>query len=52
MNAGSESRKEAVRRKMEDLNTAKTKVTIGQWNVRTMYETGKVGTSNSRDEEI
>ncbi|XP_005091913.1 craniofacial development protein 2-like [Aplysia californica] len=42
MNAGSESRKEAVCRKMEDLNTAKTKVIIGLWNVRTMYETGEL----------
>ncbi|XP_005112107.1 craniofacial development protein 2-like [Aplysia californica] len=42
MNAGNESRQEAVCRKMEDLNTAKTKVIIGQWNVRTMYEAGKL----------
>ncbi|XP_005113130.1 indoleamine 2,3-dioxygenase 2 [Aplysia californica] len=42
MNAGSESRKEDICRKMEGLNTAKTKVITGLWNVRTMYETGKL----------
>ncbi|RUS75817.1 hypothetical protein EGW08_016409 [Elysia chlorotica] len=41
MNGSGESREEATGRKMEVLNT-KTKTRIGFWNVRTMYETGKL----------
>ena len=41
MNGSSESRKEATDRKIEVLS-AKTKTRIGFWNVRTMYETGKL----------
>ena len=41
MNVNGESRKETNDRKMEVLNT-KTKTRIGFWNVRTMYETGKL----------
>ena len=41
MNGSSESRKEAKDRKMEVLS-AKTKTRIEFWNVRTMYETGKL----------
>ena len=41
MNDSGESRKEATDRKMEVLS-AKTKTRIGFWNVRTMYETGKL----------
>ena len=41
MNAIGESRKEASGRKVEVLN-AKLKTKIGFWNVRTMYDTGKL----------
>ena len=41
MNGSSENQKEATDRKMEVLS-AKTKSRIGFWNVRTMYETGKL----------
>ena len=41
MNVSGESRKETNDRKMEVLS-AKTKTRIGFWNVRTMFETGKL----------
>ena len=41
MNVNGESRKEATGRKVELLN-AKHKTRIGFWNVRTMYDTGKL----------
>ena len=41
MNDSGESRKEATDRKREFLS-AKTKTRIGFWNVRTMYEAGKL----------
>ena len=41
MNVSGESRKETNDRKMEVLS-AKTKTNIGFWNVRTMYEAGKL----------
>ena len=41
MNGSSESRKEATDRKMEVLSP-KTKTRLGFWNVRTIYETGKL----------
>ncbi|GFS14130.1 craniofacial development protein 2-like [Elysia marginata] len=41
MNDNGESRKEAIGRTKEVLN-AKTKTRIGFWNVRTMFETGKL----------
>ena len=41
MNGGGESRKEAIDRKVEVMN-AKCKTRIGFWNVRTMYEGGKL----------
>lgn len=41
MNGSGENRKEVTDRKMEVLGT-KTKTRIGFWNVRTMYETGKL----------
>ncbi|GFR69384.1 craniofacial development protein 2 [Elysia marginata] len=41
MNGNGESRKEAIGRTKEVLN-AKTKTRIGFWNVRTMFETGKL----------
>ena len=41
MNVSGESRKEATDRKMEALNV-KCKTRIGFWNVRTMYDTGKL----------
>jgi len=41
MNGSGESRKEATDRKMEVLS-AKNKTKIGFWNVRTMFETGKL----------
>ena len=41
MNDSGERRKEATDRKMGVLS-AKTKTMIGFWNVRTMYETGKL----------
>ena len=41
MNGSSESRKEATDRKMEVPST-KTKTRTGFWNVRTMYQTGKL----------
>ena len=40
MTAGSESRKEA--NSMSEVLSAKSKTRIGFWNVRTMYETGKL----------
>lgn len=42
MNADGQSREDATSRIREDLNTTKTKIRIGHWNVRTMYETGKL----------
>ena len=41
MNDIGESRKETADRKMEVLS-AKCKTRIGFWNVRTVYETGKL----------
>ncbi|GFR64686.1 endonuclease-reverse transcriptase [Elysia marginata] len=41
MNGNGESRKEAIGRTKEVQN-AKTKTRIGFWNVRTMFETGKL----------
>ena len=41
MNGSGESRKEATGRTMEILN-AKTQTRLGFWNVRTMFETGKL----------
>ena len=41
MNVSGESRREINDRRMEILS-AKTKTRIGFWNVRTMYETGKL----------
>ena len=41
MTASSESRKETTGVKLEAMR-AKTKTKIGFWNVRTMYETGKL----------
>ena len=40
MTAGSESREEAT--SMKEVLCAKCKTRIGFWNVRTMYETGKL----------
>ena len=42
MNADDQSRKEVKSRIREDLNITKTKIKLGHWNVRTMYETGKL----------
>ena len=42
MNAGGQSREDATSRMRENLNTTKTKIRLGHWNVRTMYETGKL----------
>ena len=42
MNAGDQSREDVSSRIREDLNTTKTKIRLGHWNVRTMYETGKL----------
>ena len=42
MNAGGQSREDVTSRMKEDLNTTKTKIRLGHWNVRTMYETGKL----------
>ena len=42
MNADGQSREDATSRIREDLNTTKTKLRLGHWNVRTMYETGKL----------
>jgi len=42
MNVVGQSRKDATNRMMESLNTTKTKIRLGHWNVRTMYETGKL----------
>ena len=42
MNADGQSREDATSRMREELNTTKTKIRIGHWNVRTMYETGKL----------
>ena len=42
MNADGQSRKDATSRMRKDLNTTKTKLRLGHWNVRTMYETGKL----------
>ena len=41
MNGGGESRKEATGRTMEILN-AKRQTRLGFWDVRTMFETGKL----------
>lgn len=41
MNAGDENHKDVTSRMGEDLNT-KTKIRLGHWNVRTMYEKGKL----------
>ena len=41
MTASGESRKETTGVKLEVMS-AKTKTRIGFWNVRTMYETGKL----------
>ena len=41
MNGSGQSRKEATDR-MEEVLHAKHKTRIGFWNVRTMYETGKL----------
>ena len=41
MNGSRESRKEATSRTMEILN-AKTQTRLGFWNVRTMFEMGKL----------
>ena len=41
MNGSGESQKEATGRTMEILN-AKTQTRLGFWNVRTMFETGKL----------
>ena len=42
MNADGQSREDATSRIREDLNTTKTKIRLGHWNVRTMYQTGKL----------
>lgn len=42
MTVGSQSHQEATCMIREALNTAKTKVRIGFWNVRTMYAAGKL----------
>ena len=42
MNADGPSREDATSRMRKDLNTTKTKIRLGHWNVRTMYETGKL----------
>ena len=47
MNESGESRKETTDRKMEVLS-AKCKTRIGFWNVRTMYETGKLAQATAK----
>ena len=42
MNADGPSREDATSRMRKDLNATKTKIRLGHWNVRTMYETGKL----------
>ncbi|XP_048753558.2 craniofacial development protein 2-like [Ostrea edulis] len=42
MTDGSESHEEATNTTREALNTAKTKIRIGFWNVRTIYAAGKL----------
>ena len=42
MTDNSESQTEAANMTKEALNTAKTRVRLGFWNVRTMYDTGKL----------
>lgn len=42
MNVSSQSREEATDMTWKTLNTAKTKIHIGSWNVRTMYAAGKL----------
>ncbi|KAH3768921.1 hypothetical protein DPMN_170139 [Dreissena polymorpha] len=42
MTASSESRKEAADTTRAALNTAKTRMKIGFWNVQTMYDTGRL----------
>ena len=42
MTDNSESQTEAASMTKEALNTAKTRVRLGFWNVRTMYDTGKL----------
>ena len=53
MNGSSENRKEATDRNMEVPN-AKTQTRIGFWNIRTMYQTGKLAqvTSEIRRYEL
>ena len=36
------NQEDLVNRTLKDLNTTKTKIRVGHWNVRTMYETGKL----------
>ncbi|XP_061166428.1 craniofacial development protein 2-like [Saccostrea echinata] len=42
MNAGNQSHKDVTSKMRDDLNTTKTKLRLGHWNVRTMYEIGKL----------
>ena len=42
MTASSESRKEAAGTTRDALNTAKTRMKIGFWNVQTMYDTNRL----------
>jgi hypothetical protein len=42
MNAGNQSHKDITSRMREDLNSTKTKIGPGPWNVRTMYEADKL----------
>ena len=53
MNGSSENRKEATDRNMEVPN-AKTQTRIGFWNIRTMYQTGKLAhvTAESRRHKL
>ena len=41
MTGSSESHQEATALTMDTLNTAKTKLKIGFWNVQTLYDTGE-----------
>jgi len=36
------NQEDLVNRTLKELNTTKTKIRVGHWNVRTMYETGKL----------
>ena len=47
MNGSSENRKEATDRNME-VPSAKTQTRIGFWNIRTMYQTGKLRSCHRR----